>query len=298
MTTRIAITVALLLGTHSFVHAAQTVVVVVDDSGSMEDRMRSGERRIDAAKRALQVVLEKLPEDAQVGVLALNQGWVIPLGKLDRSKTSGQIRRLRANGGTLLGENLKYAADELLKVRDDQVYGDYRLLVVTDGEANDQKLLDFVLPDIMCRGLVVDVIGVDMQSDHSLAKEVHNYRRADDAASLETAIAESLAESDNEVAIGGESDFELLAALPPEMALSVIQSLTSATNDPIGGKNLNPRDFGLTGSLGLPLSRGYSSTNSGGGGPGFFGFGFVFCMGIVFFAVATISSMLKSARRY
>ena len=261
--------------------------------------MRSGERRIQAAKRALQVVLEKLPEDAQVGVLALNQGWIIPLGKLDRSKTSGQIKRLRANGGTLLGKRIKLAADELLTIRDDQVYGDYRLLVVTDGEANDQPLLDHVLPDIMSRGLVVDVIGVDMKSDHSLAQEVHNYRRADDAASLENAIAESLAESDNEVAIGGESDFEVLAALPPEMASFVIDSLTSAKNGPVGGVNLNPNDFNSQGSLGLPIRRGYS-TNAGGnagsnGGPGF---GFVFCMGIVFFAVATISSMLKAARRH
>jgi len=297
MAARITIFIALVLGSPAVLHAGQNVVVVVDDSGSMNDRMRSGGRRIQAAKRALQVVLEKLPEDAKIGVLALNQGWIIPLGKLDRSKTSGQINQLRANGGTLLGARLKLAADELLKLRKDQVYGDYRLLVVTDGEANDQPLLDYVLPDIMNRGLVVDVIGVDMVSVHSLAQNVHNYRRADDQASLETAIAESLAESDNEVAIGEESDFELIAGLPQEMALSVIGALTSAQNQPVGGSELNSNDFGTSGSMGLPVRR-RSSNNSGGGGSSGFGFGAIFCMGIVFFAVATISSMLKAARRY
>ena len=53
----------------------QKVVVVVDDSGSMADRMRhEGIRKMNAAKQSLQVVLERLPEDAEVGVLALNRG--------------------------------------------------------------------------------------------------------------------------------------------------------------------------------------------------------------------------------
>ena len=160
--------------------ANQNVIVLVDDSGSMEDRMRSGVRRIQAAKNALKVVLAKLPADASVGVLALNQGWIVPLQPMDHDQLADHVDQLRAAGRTLLGLNLKLAADELLKLRAEQVYGDYRLLVVTDGEANDQQVLDWVLQDILARGISVDVIGVDMQSDHSLATKVHNYRRADD----------------------------------------------------------------------------------------------------------------------
>ena len=48
--------------------AGQKVVVVVDDSGSMADRMRYERvRKMEAAKKALSVVLEKLPSDASVG---------------------------------------------------------------------------------------------------------------------------------------------------------------------------------------------------------------------------------------
>ena len=51
---------ALLVGT---VAASQNVVVVLDDSGSMADQLRSDRRvrKIDAAKQALRVVLENVP---------------------------------------------------------------------------------------------------------------------------------------------------------------------------------------------------------------------------------------------
>jgi uncharacterized protein YegL len=200
--------------------AAQKVVVVVDDSGSMANRMRrESVRKIEAAKQALSVVLQKLPEDAEVGVLALNNGWIIPLqNNLSRSQIQQQVNQLRARGGTPLGVRMKEATDELLKLRDSDVYGDYRLIVVTDGEASDQDLLDQILPDIMSRGLLVDAIGVDMASEHSLATQVHSYRRADDPESLKEAIASALAESDAADVVGGESDFELLAGFPADLA--------------------------------------------------------------------------------
>ena len=175
MLIRTALAWAVLVGS---VWAAQIVVVVLDDSGSMSDPMRSDRRvrKIDAAKNALRVVLETLPADAQVGVVALNAGsrgdhWILPLGKVDRSKLDQATARIRASGGTPLGEFMKVGADALLSKREEMRYGEYRLLIVTDGEASDEHLLDRYLPDIMARGIVVDVIGVDMQSEHSLATQ-------------------------------------------------------------------------------------------------------------------------------
>ena len=48
--------------------AGQNIVIVLDDSGSMGDPMRSDSRteKIDAAKAALRTVLEQLPDDSQV----------------------------------------------------------------------------------------------------------------------------------------------------------------------------------------------------------------------------------------
>ncbi|RMF42850.1 MAG: VWA domain-containing protein, partial [Planctomycetota bacterium] len=157
--------------------AEQVVVIVLDDSGSMDETMRTERgrvRKIDAAKEALRDVVVKLPEDTQVGVLALNtevdgSPWIAPVGPVSRTALLRQLDRVDANGGTPLGQAMKEAADALLQLREKQVYGLYRLLIVTDGEANDQHLVDGYLPDILGRGIVVDVIGVDMRGDHSLA---------------------------------------------------------------------------------------------------------------------------------
>ena len=270
--------------------APQKVVIVVDDSGSMAERMRyTRQRKIAAAKQALSVVLSKLPDDAEIGVLALNNGWILPLQRHDLSQVQQRVNQLRARGGTPLGMRMKEGTDALLKLRDKEHYGDYRLIVVTDGEANDQALLNFILPDIMNRGLLVDAIGVDMASEHSLATQVHSYRKADDQASLEQAIANALAESDDSAAIGGESDFELLANFPIDVTPTVISALTSANNTPIGGQEINESDFDAN-SISMPNS------SSGGGGPGFV-FGAFFCMGVLFFVVTMVSQMFRAITR-
>ncbi len=272
--------------------AGQKIVVVVDDSGSMADRMRfEPVRKMEAAKKALRVVLERLPEDAEVGVLALNRGWLTPIKALDRQQLRRQVNSFRARGGTPLGMRMKEATDSLLEMRKKDPYGDFRLLVVTDGEASDQAVLDGVLPDIMSRNLVVDVIGVDMQSEHSLATEVTNYRRADDPQSLEAAIAESLAESDDSAVAGGESDFELLAALPVDIAPAVITSLTSINNEPINQMSVGENS--PNGSAVFQPTSSSRSRNRGGG----FAFGGMFCMLFLFIGVSVISSIFKKIAR-
>lgn len=247
MATLKTIVLLLALAVASFseeIYAQQSVVVVLDDSGSMDARMRTKqgrERRIDAAKAALAEVLRSLPADTQVGVLALNtkingSSWVVPLGSVDPQVWQPNLRLIEADGGTPLGAFLKLGADALLAARAKQVYGTYRLLVLTDGEANDEQLVTAYLPDILAKGLLLDVIGVDMQSDHSLAKRAHSYRRADDEASLTQAIADVFAET----SLDGDdasADFEILAALPDEFAEAAIKSLSIRNDGPIEAKN-------------------------------------------------------------
>jgi uncharacterized protein YegL len=223
-------------------NVVQHVVVVLDDSGSMAEPMRSSRRvaKMDAAKRALLEVLSQLPEDAQVGVLALNTRtatgpWIIPLGPLDRAQIRQAIGSIQAAGGTLLGAAMKQAADALLAQREKQNYGEYRLLIVTDGEAQDEYLVDEYLPEILRRQITVDVIGVSMAQDHSLANSVDRYRRADDPASLQQAIEASLAETPLDPQDPNEaSDFELLNGLSEPLAVAAIKALSQTDNRPIG----------------------------------------------------------------
>ncbi len=233
----------------SFVTRAQgvytdNVVIVVDASGSMGDKMgRSGMLKIDAAKTAIKEVLRTIPSDTRIGLLVFStrgkNGWVYPLSERDDSRLLPAIDGLAQGGGTPLGEFMKYGADELLKAREQQYgYGSYRMLIVTDGEAKDTNLVEMYTPEIISRGITMDVIGVDMGSAHTLARKVHSYRAADDPESLTRAIQQVFAEVGRaDGSSAEESAFEELAGLPDGMAPAILAGLAVSGNEPIGGRS-------------------------------------------------------------
>ncbi|HCZ02714.1 MAG TPA: hypothetical protein DHV39_04775, partial [Verrucomicrobiales bacterium] len=146
------------------------------------------------------------------------------------------IRSIQPSRGTPLGEYIKIGADRLLEERKTQFgYGTYRLLIVTDGEANDRDLVEAHTPEVLSRGLRVDVIGVAMKQDHTLATQVHTYRRANDSSTLKQAIAEVFAEVGSQQGnLADEDAFDILKPLPVEFASTAIASLSNSGNEPIG----------------------------------------------------------------
>jgi uncharacterized protein YegL len=222
--------------------AFDNVVIVLDASGSMRDKLSgTSMEKLAAAKEALKAVLRTLPESTHVGLLVFSAAnvrdeWIYPLGPRRDAELTQAIDLPVAHGGTPLGFYLKKAADRLLEERARQFgYGTYRMLVVTDGEARDQPLVDRYTPEIIARGITLDVIGVNMQQDHTLAKRVHSYRRANDRAALNRALAEVLGEVSARGTDTAQADaFELLAPIPTEVAVSVLRALSSGDNQPIG----------------------------------------------------------------
>ena len=220
--------------------ASDNVVIVLDDSGSMNERMRGGVKRIDAAKKAILAVLKQFPPDTKLGLMLLNgerskQHWAIPLEALSLPQATRRVEAVSADGGTPLGDRIREGADALLKLREKQLYGNYRLLIVTDGEANDAKLLALYLPDVLSRGLMVDAIGLDMKQDHSLATRVHTYRRADDGEALSKAVQEVFAESIDTSTANSNADFALLQALDDLTAKEALIALSKPNNTPVVG---------------------------------------------------------------
>jgi hypothetical protein len=180
------------------------VVMVVDASGSMGVPMaNTGRDRMSVAKDALKQVLGQIPDTTHVGILVFPTGnWVYPLGPRKESMLTGAIDSIQSGGGTPLGDYMKRGADALLEARKKQFgSGTYRLVVVTDGEADDHQKVELFTPDIISQGITIDVIGVEMASRHTLAAMVHSYHSADDPESLKKAITEVFAE----VASGGFS---------------------------------------------------------------------------------------------
>ncbi|HOB99219.1 MAG TPA: VWA domain-containing protein [Verrucomicrobiota bacterium] len=219
-----------------------SVVIVLDASGSMKDRMPGGEgSKMAAAKTALKTVLRQIPPTTHIGLLVFSardvrDPWVYRLGPRNDEELTSAIDRLEPYGNTPLGRHIKQGADRLLEERAAQFgYGTYRLLVVTDGEAQDQNLVDRYAPEVLARGITMDVIGVAMRQDHTLARKAHSYRRANDAASLERAVAEVLAEVSRPRTDTAQADaFVELASLPPEVAAAALQALSASGNHPIG----------------------------------------------------------------
>ena len=221
------------------------VVILLDASGSMEKSMDGPieMQKMIAAKRAISQVLQRVSQETHVGLLVFSgrnksDDWVYPLGPRDDAKLIAALERITPDGGTPLGAYMKIAADRLLEQRAEQSgYGTYRMLVVTDGQADDHDapFLDLYLPDILARGIVVDVIGVAMDEDHLLAERVHSYRRADDLPALQQSIAEVFAEvGSDEGSTTAAEGFDLAAVLPDDAIAPILAALTSSEDVPIG----------------------------------------------------------------
>ncbi len=218
------------------------VVIILDASGSMGDIMHNTSiKKIDAAKSALWEVLRHVPEQTHIGLLVFSarnvpNDWVYPLGERDDAALTAAIDLPQPGGKTPLGRYIKKGADRLLRARAEQLgRGTYRLLIVTDGEAGDKDLVERYVPEVLARGIAIDVIGVDMKQTHTLARKVTSYRSADDPQSLNRAVKEVFAE----VGMAGTDTtdaaaFEEIAALPDGVAAAMIQAVTTVDNDPIG----------------------------------------------------------------
>ncbi|MCG9132371.1 VWA domain-containing protein [Candidatus Poribacteria bacterium] len=212
------------------------IVVILDASGSMQDKF-SGDRtksKMEAAKAALQEVLANIPDGTQIGLLVfsganIHNEWVYPLGPKDTQKLIAAIRLPQPSGDTPLGKYIRIGANRLLEQREKQYnYGNYRLLVVTDGEASDADQVKHYTPEILNRQIRIDVIGVDMKTDHMLANVVDSYRKADNPGELVAAVSQILAETgDAGTDVGAEDAFEYIAPLSPEIAADLIQQLTT-----------------------------------------------------------------------
>ncbi|MYA99469.1 VWA domain-containing protein [Candidatus Poribacteria bacterium] len=222
------------------------IVVILDASGSMQDKF-SGDRtksKMEAAKAALQEVLSKVPDDTHIGLLVfsganIRNEWVYPLGPKDTQQLIAAIHLPQPSGNTPLGKYIRIGANRLLEQREKQYnYGNYRLLVVTDGEASDTDKVKHYTPAILNRQIRIDVIGVDMKTDHMLANVVDGYRKADNPGELVAAVSQILAETgDTGTDVGGEDAFEYIAPLSSEIAADLIERLTTpASNTAIAVK--------------------------------------------------------------
>ncbi|WP_455205584.1 vWA domain-containing protein [Kaarinaea lacus] len=181
---------------------SSNIYIVFDGSGSMEQSACSGgEPKIVAAKRALLEFVKAVPQDANLGMVAFDSGGTTErtaLGKVNSDLATNNINAVATGGGTPLSSAIEIAYKSLTAQAKKQLgYGDYHLVVVTDGVANSGYEPDKILTKILSESpVVVHTIGFCISTRHSLNQPGRTiYNTAQDYESLRKGLQSVLAEA-------------------------------------------------------------------------------------------------------
>jgi len=182
---------------------ARNFMIVLDGSGSMAGSP------IEQAKQALHAYVDQLPKDREInlGLVVFDGSGIrtaVELGSAaskNRSQFLEQVDSVQAGGSTPLANAMNEGTDSLLKQAQRQLnYGDYRMIVVTDGAPDPGQDLDAACSAAASYGFGIYTIGFNIDDGHPLKNWATSYETADSAESLATKLQNTLAEPDKYVA--------------------------------------------------------------------------------------------------
>lgn len=198
-------------------------IVVLDNSGSMENALSRDDiqalrdqgvtnvrNRIEGARWALERFFRSVPEGDNIGLWVFkdsNDGLrqLVPLGTGNRDALLGALRTVQAKTGTPLGDAIYEGAEIALAQYKKQLgYGEYRLLVVTDGEQSagpGARSLAQGVEHAKKLGVPIYTIGFTVGGDHALKRDSYFYRSASGAKALDEALQEVFVEAGDDYKI-------------------------------------------------------------------------------------------------
>lgn len=217
------ITTAAALLMASTAMANPNIMFIVDASGSMKEKVE-GKSRMDAAKEVLIRTLEKMPEDANLGLMVYGHRkakdcsdieLVSPIGGDDANKLAMTIATLNAKGETPIAESIKEASKSFSAFERQK----NKVILVTDGLEECQGDPCAAAKEVAASGLevAVDVVGFTLGSEEAKAVQCiteatgGKYYDAPDATTLTAALeeaAEPVVEPEPEISIVFEDTFE------------------------------------------------------------------------------------------
>ena len=175
---------------------------IMDGSGSMRESTTSdcgGDQsfpdKISGARWAIKKFLENVPEDMNIALYIFDRDGrreVVSLGKSNRDSFLISVDNIDAGGGTPLAKAIRYGTDQLVAQYKKQLgYGEFRLVVVTDGIANDIPQAALYAAKY---GIPIYAIGLCVEANHPLRQFSVSYQAADSFADLSKGLSETLAE--------------------------------------------------------------------------------------------------------
>ena len=177
-------------------------LLIFDGSGSMADsRCGGGRPKCDAAREAVIKWSAALPADTNLGLIVFDEAGFstrLPLGRKNREAFVAQVQKIRPNYKTPLTKSL-VTAYELLSIqgRRQLGYGEYHIVIVTDGIANSPEQLSQAV-DAILRGtpIMIHTIGFCINGTNSLNQTGRTvYKAADNPQELQRGLDDVLAEA-------------------------------------------------------------------------------------------------------
>ena len=181
---------------------ARNYYVVLDGSGSMNEKGCSGDRpKMAVAQEALKEFAASLPADANLGLQVFDGRGIrdlLPLGTRNRQEFNKFVDGVRPNASTPLLTAVRQAYAKILAQGGRQLgYGEYHLVIVTDGIADQGQDPTPAVNQILAESpVVVQTIGFCIGAKHALNQEGRTiYRAADNPEQLRQGLTDVLAEA-------------------------------------------------------------------------------------------------------
>ncbi|GAD32483.1 vWA domain-containing protein [Photobacterium leiognathi] len=181
---------------------AANYLLIFDGSGSMDNtNCGNGQRKIVAAKEAMQTFINDIPQDANVGLYVFDNAdssLRVPLGINNRATLKQAIYDVKAGGTTPLKSSLTSGYTALEKQAEKQLgYGEYNVVIVTDGDASVGEEPEVAISRIYQNSPVtIHTIGFCIGNRHALnAEGITYYQSANNPEKLLAGLQSVLAES-------------------------------------------------------------------------------------------------------
>jgi uncharacterized protein with von Willebrand factor type A (vWA) domain len=177
--------------------------VILDSSGSMGDHeCGEGSTKSQVSKKAFAEFLSVIPSQANVGLLVFDRDGVrerAPLGTKNRDRILAEVNVMEPGDGTPLYDAVAVGLSAIEKQARLQLgYGEYHMVIVTDGMANPGQEPDEVVNHILKNTpIMIHTIGFCINENHPLNQPGRtSYRTAKDSQELIKGLKAVLAESE------------------------------------------------------------------------------------------------------